>query len=184
MTLTAAMIVRSICRQVDHAAVAHTALGNDVVGKLLHFRAAAFEQRNLKTAVVIKVHMQCRLREIVPLMKVARQPSWKIAYRMVVDVDQRGDTGARTADFEGGLLQAGSSKITDCLRPIGISARAHKTVDLLGKIIVNRNGQARHGLSPGGSVTILLLCITYFGGASVAGTVSTLNKFCSFITAS
>jgi hypothetical protein len=129
-------------------AVAYAALCNDVIGELLHFRAAAFEERHLEAAVMIEVYVECRLREVMAVVEAARQPLGKIAHLMIVDIDQRGDAGPRTADFDGRLLQPGSGQVTDCLRPIGVPARAHETVNLCGEVIVNRNGQARHWASP------------------------------------
>jgi hypothetical protein len=49
----------------------YAALGNDVVGELLHFRAGASEQRDLEAVLGVEVHVQCRLRQIVPVMEVA-----------------------------------------------------------------------------------------------------------------
>ena len=62
--LAAAMGMRTLRRQIDHMAVAHAALGNDVIGKFLHVGAAALEHRDLHAAVVAEMYVQRRLREM------------------------------------------------------------------------------------------------------------------------
>src|SRR6516225_2730335 len=48
-------------RQIDHVSVAHPALGNDVVGKVLHVRAASLEHGNFHAALLIEMDVQRRL---------------------------------------------------------------------------------------------------------------------------
>ena len=55
-------------------AVPHAAFGDDMVGKFLHVGAAALEHGDFHAAVVIEMHVQRRLREIVAVMKVAGEP--------------------------------------------------------------------------------------------------------------
>jgi hypothetical protein len=106
----------------------------------------AFERRNLEAILVIEVHAQCHPREFVLPMEVASEPSGKIAH-LIADADQCGDAGARAADFNGRLLQSGLNKVADCLRPIGVPARALEATDLRDKIIVNAMVTRRTGPS-------------------------------------
>lgn len=40
-------------------AVAHTALGDNIIGKMLNIAHVAFQDGNLQTVVMIDMHMQC-----------------------------------------------------------------------------------------------------------------------------
>ena len=104
-------------------AVAHAALGDDVVGELLHVGAAALEHGDLDAAFVIEMHVQRRMRQIVAVVKVAGQPLGQFARLVVVQVDQRRDARPRAADFGRGLLQAGAGEIADRLGAVGVAAR-------------------------------------------------------------
>jgi len=75
LTVTMAMVVvmrmaTHIRRHVGDVAVAHAALGNDVIRKCLHLGAPALEHRDFEAAVVVEMNMQRRLGEIVMRMEV------------------------------------------------------------------------------------------------------------------
>ncbi|GCU88749.1 hypothetical protein HmCmsJML035_01851 [Escherichia coli] len=48
--------------------VPHAALGDDVIGKMLHVAHVTFQHGDFQTVVVINVHMQSSNREIVVMM--------------------------------------------------------------------------------------------------------------------
>lgn len=48
--------------------VPHAALGDDVIGKMLHVTHVTFQHGDFQTVVVINVHMQSSNREIVVMM--------------------------------------------------------------------------------------------------------------------
>ena len=48
--------------------VPHAALGDNVIGKMLHVTHVAFQHGDFQTVVVINVHMQRGNREIVVMM--------------------------------------------------------------------------------------------------------------------
>ena len=79
MARAAAVGMRAVGRQIDHVAVAHAALGNDVVGELLHVGAEALEHRDFHAAFVVEVHVQRRLRQIVTVVEVAGEALGQIA---------------------------------------------------------------------------------------------------------
>lgn len=108
MTMTMAVIVDVVGRQIDDMAVTHATLGDDVVGEVLHVGAAAFEHRDFHAAVVVEMHVQRRLRQIVAFVKIVRQPLGQIARLVIVHIDQRGDASARAGDLKRGLLQPGA----------------------------------------------------------------------------
>ncbi len=72
--LAAALAVRAVRRQIHDMTVTHAALGDDVIGKFLHVETAAFEHGDFHAAVVIEVHVQRCLREIVTIRLVASSP--------------------------------------------------------------------------------------------------------------
>jgi hypothetical protein len=147
--LSATMAVHAIGRQIDHVAVAHAALGDDVVGEFLHFGAAALEHGDFHAALVVEMHVQRRVGEIVPGVKVAGEPLGQLALLMIVDVDQRGDAWPRAADLGRGLLQAGAGKVADRLGAVGIAAPGHEAVQLASESVVDGDGHALHCGLPG-----------------------------------
>ncbi len=50
-----AMRMRAVRRQIDHVAMAHAALGDDVSCKLLHVGAAPLEYRDLHATFVVEM---------------------------------------------------------------------------------------------------------------------------------
>ena len=65
MVVVAVRVAAHIRRHVGDVAVAHAALGDDVIGERLHLVAPAFEHRDFEAAVVVEMHVQRRLRETV-----------------------------------------------------------------------------------------------------------------------
>ena len=112
MTVTTAMAVgfatavlmHAVRRQVDHVAVAHAALGDDVIGEFLHIGASPLENCDFETALVIEVYVKRRLRKVVVLVEVSRKAPRQFARLVVVDVDERRHARPRSADLDGGLL--------------------------------------------------------------------------------
>lgn len=95
-------------RQIDDLAVSHASFGDDVVGEFLHFSAGALQDGHLHATFVVEVNMQCRLREIMMIMKIAREPLRQLALVMIVDVNQSSETILSSCRPHGMLLQAGS----------------------------------------------------------------------------
>ena len=97
MTVTMTVALRSaggvgkrlVRRQIDHVTVAHPALGNDMVGKLLHVGPAPFEHRDFETARLVEVHVQGRLRQIVARVVVAGEPPRQLPLLVLVNVNER-----------------------------------------------------------------------------------------------
>ncbi len=73
MGLASAVAVRAVRWQVNHMAVAHAPLGDDVVSEFLHVRAGSLEHGDLHAVLMVEMHVQGRLREIVPVMEVASE---------------------------------------------------------------------------------------------------------------
>src|SRR5262245_12393127 len=88
MRMHMAMPVMRLDRHHDDMAVTYAALGDDMIGERLHLGAAPLQHRDLETAVMIDVDVQCRLREIMMLVIVAGQPLRQFARGMIVDIAQ------------------------------------------------------------------------------------------------
>ncbi len=56
-------------RHIDDVAVAHAALGDDMIGEGLHLGALALEHRYLHAILLVEMHVQRRLRQIVMVME-------------------------------------------------------------------------------------------------------------------
>jgi hypothetical protein len=85
--------------QIDDLPVSHAAFGNDVVGERPHVIAASLQDRHLHALFVIQMNMERRLREIMMIVEVARQPFRQFALMVVVDIDQGGDALSGSADL-------------------------------------------------------------------------------------
>ena len=79
-------------RQIDDLPMADAAFGNDMVCKLLHVASASFQDRDFHAALVIQMNVQRRLRKIMMIVEIARQPLRQFALMVVVDIDEGGDT--------------------------------------------------------------------------------------------
>ena len=101
--------------------------------------------RPLKTAVVIEMDMQRRLRKARMRVEILGQALGQFAGRMIVDIAQRRDAMAVLRHFEVRLRQPGASKIANGFRAIGVAARSHEGIDLSREIIVDRDCYALHG---------------------------------------
>ena len=73
--------------------------------------AASLQDRHLHALFVIQMNMERRLREIMMIVEVARQPFRQFALMVVVDIDQGGDALSGSADLRRVLLQTGSPQI-------------------------------------------------------------------------
>src|ERR1700722_5627363 len=98
-------------RDHDEAAISYAALGNDVVGEMLHLGSGAFQGRHFHAVVVVEVDMKRRHREIMMAMIVLHQASRQIPRGVVVDIDQRGYATPRLPHFLRSLLHPRAGEI-------------------------------------------------------------------------
>ena len=87
----AVLMVMCAPRQIHDLPVAHTAFGNNVIGEFPHIAAASLQDRHFHAPLVIQMNVQRRLREIMMIVEVARQPFWQFALVVVVDINEGGD---------------------------------------------------------------------------------------------
>ena len=73
--------------QIYDLTVSHPSFGDDVVGELLHVFAGSLQDRHLHAALVVQVDVQRRPREIMMIMKIAREAFRQFTLAMVVDVN-------------------------------------------------------------------------------------------------
>lgn len=71
-------------------AVAHAALGNHIVGEMLHIAHFAFQHGDLQTVVVTDMHMQRGDRKLVMVMLCGDKAARQIALFMLVNVGEYG----------------------------------------------------------------------------------------------
>ena len=103
------VVVVAVCAvrgQVHYMAVAHAALGDDVIGEFLHIGASPLENRDFETTLVIEVYMKRRLRKVMVIVEVSGKAPGQFARRVVVDVDERRHAWRGSGDLDGGQLQS------------------------------------------------------------------------------
>ena len=71
-------------------AVAHAALGDNVIGKMLNLAHIPLQNSNLLAVVMINIHMQRGDGEIVMMMLGGHQPARQFAFLMFIHVRQNG----------------------------------------------------------------------------------------------
>ena len=79
--------------QIYDLSMVYAPLGNHVIGEFFHGVAASFQYRHLHAPLVVQMDVQSGLREIMVIVEVARQPLWKLALVMIVDINQCCDAG-------------------------------------------------------------------------------------------
>jgi hypothetical protein len=135
---------RQFDRNHDDTAVPHATLGNHLVGAFLNVRCPPLENRDLHAAVVVEMDVQRRLRQIVMMMHRADQAFCEVASRMVVDVDDGGNTMLAAQRVLRGLLDSGSGQIPDGLRSVLISTRLDDAVEIGHEVVVDCDRDALH----------------------------------------
>src|SRR5437868_7085084 len=145
------MPVRMLLDRHHHdMAVAYAALGDDAVGERLHLAAAPLQHRDLEAGIVVDMHMQRGLGEVVMLVIVVGQPLRQFAGGMVVDIAERGDAVAVARCGGAGVLKAAAQEIAKRLRAVGVAMLRNEPVDLGKQVVIDGDGQALHSSSPGG----------------------------------
>src|SRR5215831_879748 len=109
---------RAVCmglvqRQVDHVSMTHPAFGNNVVGNALHIRATPLKHGNFHATLLVEMHVQRRLCEVVVLVEIACEALRQFARSVVVNIDQSRHTRMRSANLYGCLLEAGAGEVAD-----------------------------------------------------------------------
>ena len=78
-------------RQINDLPMAYAAFGDDVIGEFPHVATASLQHRHFHAPLVIQMNVQRRLREIVMIVEIARQPFRQFALMMIVDINKSGD---------------------------------------------------------------------------------------------
>jgi hypothetical protein len=131
-------------RQIDDVPMTHAALSDDVIGKMLHVGSTPFKHCNLHAALLVEMHVQRRLGEVVMLVEIAGKPLWQLTRFVIVDIDQGCYARPRSADLHSGLLKTGAGQIADRLGAVVIAPGAHEPVKFGIQIIINSNGHTLH----------------------------------------
>ena len=106
---------RIVQRQVDYVSMTYSALGYDVVGKPLYIGGNSLKHCNFHATVLIEMHVQRRLREVVVLVEIICEAFWQFTRFVVVNIDQSRHTGVRSTDLHCSLLEAGAGEVADRL---------------------------------------------------------------------
>ncbi len=171
-------------RQERQASVADAAFGDELLGESPHLSRRALEDADLHHAFVVEGHARGRDAEVVVLLEPARQALGQLAGRRVVNVAQAGHALRRRGRGVG-VDDAGAHQVAHGLGAVLIAARRDKGVQFLGKLLIDRDGDALHPASFGLlplvrrlSIDILLVvafhCPPYPGGRHV----ETLRTLC------
>ena len=131
-------------RHHHHAAVAHAALGDDVLGEVLHGAGLALEHCHFHAAVMVEVNMERRQRQFVMIVEGLGQPLGQFARGMVVDVDQGGDAVALGVQGFARFADAGAGEVADRLGAVLVAAGGDDAVELGHQLVIDGDGHALH----------------------------------------
>ena len=131
-------------RHHHHAAVAHAALGDHVLGEVLHGAGLALEHCHFHATVMVEVDMQRRQRQFVMIVEGLGQPLGQFARGMVVDVDQGGDAVALGVQRLASLADAGAGEVADRLGAVLVAAGGDDAVELGHQLVIDGDGHALH----------------------------------------
>jgi hypothetical protein len=82
------------------------------------------------------------------IVKGANQPLSKVAGRVIINIDHRGNAVAHGHSVLRGLQDTGSRQVSDGFRSVLIAARRNDSVEIIHEIVVDRNSDALHGGLP------------------------------------
>ncbi len=99
--------------QVDHVSMTYASFSNNVVGKVLYVGATSLQHSNFHATLLIEMHVQRRLCEIVMVVEIACEALRQFALAVIVNIDQSRHTRMGSTDLHGCLLKAGASEISD-----------------------------------------------------------------------
>jgi len=128
--------------------VTDAAFSNDAVGEPSHVSGTALQHRNFHAVLMIEVHVERRLRQIVTIVGRLHEPLGQIACCMVVDEDKRAHAVATLSRILCGLLYSGAGKVPDRFRSILVSAPFNDPVKVRHQVVVESNSNALHNESP------------------------------------
>lgn len=131
-------------------AMPHPPLGDDMFGEMMNFARFSAQQRDLHAAGMVEMNLHGGDRQIVMLVMRLGKTIGELPHGAIVDIDERGDAIAVVAGAAARLLHAGTSEVTDSLRPVVIPAPLHIALKFRDELIVESDGHPLHRiLSPG-----------------------------------
>src|SRR5262245_4350917 len=136
-------------RHHDDAAVAHTALGDHVLGEVLDRAGLALEHGHLHAAVVVEVDVERGQRQLVVVVERLGQPLGQLAGGVIVDVDHGRHAVALGVERFRRLADAGAGEVADGLGAILVAAGRDDAIELGHELVVDGDGHALHGTTAG-----------------------------------
>ena len=127
--------------------MAHAALGDHVLGEMLHLVGLAAQDGHLHAAVMVEMGVHRGERQLVMVVEGVGQPLGELPRVVVVDIDQRGHAIALLVERLGRLPDAGAGEVADRLRAVLIAAGLDDAIELGHELVVDGDGHALHGNS-------------------------------------
>ena len=107
----------------------HPTFGNDMVGEVADRSKFAAQDGHFQAALVVEMDMQGCNGELVMGVEGIRQPLGKLATRVIVNVDQRGDAVLIGPGLHGRLLKPDAGEVANCLGPVLVTPRRDQQID-------------------------------------------------------
>src|SRR5262245_28150647 len=136
-------------RHHDNAAVAHAALGDHVLGEVLHRAGLALEHGHLHAAVVVEVDVERGQRQLVVVVERLGQAFGQLAGGVIVDVDHGRHAVALGVERFRRLADAGAGEVADGLGAILVAPGRDDAIELGHELVVDGDGHALHGTTAG-----------------------------------
>lgn len=141
------VVVGRLDRDEVQAAVAHARLGGQARGQLAHRRHRALQHGALEAVLVIEMHVHRRDHQVVVRVLALGEALGEIARVVVVHIGQARDALAARGVLLRVAIEVAADQVTHGLAAVLVAALRDEPVELPGEVVVERNGDALHGVS-------------------------------------
>jgi hypothetical protein len=128
----------------NEPSVTHAALGDDLPSKVPDILHCASQHCYLHAAIVIKVDVHRRNRQIMVLVRGPGQPLRQFAVTMIVDVDECCHACLCVVRPLLNLRNSRSGEIANRLRSVLVARRSNHVIERRDELVVNRDGDPLH----------------------------------------
>src|ERR1700761_9119564 len=142
-------MVRPLCRLRIHGnrvklAMSHARLRHHVLCEFRHRRGWTAQDHGFQTIVVVEVGVHRCDRHIMMVVLHARQARRQLAFMMVIYVAECPDAVFGGAAYQFLLAECLTDEVAESFRTVLIALFPNQAIEGLGKVVINRNGEALH----------------------------------------
>jgi hypothetical protein len=139
-----AMVIVSIHGDQIERTETNAAFGSKLIGERLYLGHLSLQYQSLDAVVVIQMHMRRRNDKVVVLVLHRHQPLREGAYVVVVDVGEVRDACRVGRGLSALFAHRFAHEVAHRLRSVLVAANFGMTIELPGKLFIERNRDSLH----------------------------------------